>query len=171
MKTSAYNYIVPNGEKTIFFNGISEYFFEIPKDKTDVYAEIIRNPSLYSDSFTPFIKRMKDNGFVLDDDEDEDKLLEQKFHNMLSEGLYHIMILPTYQCNLRCWYCVQDHQDLWMSDETVQQIKALLQQKINDETIKAVRLSWFGGEPLLGYDIIIDITTFVKQLTRKQTNL
>ncbi len=46
MKTSAYNYIVPDGDKTIFFNGISEYFFEIPKDKADVYAEIIQNPSL-----------------------------------------------------------------------------------------------------------------------------
>ncbi len=167
MKTSAYNYIVPDGDKTIFFNGISEYFFEIPKDKADVYAEIIQNPSLYSDSFTPFIKRMKDNGFILEDNEGEEELLEQKYQKMRSEGLYQIMILPTYQCNLRCWYCVQDHQDLWMSDETVQKIKELLRQKINDKDIKAVRLSWFGGEPLLGYDIIIDITTFVKQLTRE----
>lgn len=165
MRTSAYNYIVPDGEKTIFFNGITECFFEISKNNAATYKEIIQNPSLYYDSFPSFIEKMRDKGFIVDDEVDEEKLLEHKYDDTRSESVYHIMILPTYQCNLRCWYCVQEHQDLSMSKETVEKLKILLKQKINDDRIKLVRLSWFGGEPLLGYDIIIELTSFVKQLT------
>lgn len=165
MKPSAYNYIVPNGEKTIFFNGITESFFEISESNAVKYKEIIQNPSIYADSFSSFIEKMKDKGFVIDDGIDEDELLEQKFQETRSDGLYHIMILPTYQCNLRCWYCVQEHQDLSMSRETVDNLKDLLQRKINDPSIKYIKISWFGGEPLLGYDVILEITSFVRHLT------
>ncbi len=165
MKASAYNYIVPNGDKTIFFNGISESFFEIPNERAEIYAEIIHNPASYTDDFQWFLDRMIDKGFVLDDDTDEDALLEKKFRATLSENLLHVMILPTYQCNLRCWYCVQNHKDMTMSDETVEQVKGMLAQKIKDSKITDVRISWFGGEPLLGYDTIIDITSYVKRLT------
>lgn len=165
MKESSFNYIVPNGDHTIFFNGITESFFEIPKEKTEIYTEIIQNPSEYENAFKPFFDKMIDKGFILEDNVDENSLLEEKFHNILCEDLYHIMILPTYQCNLRCWYCVQEHEGLWMTEECVEQIKELLCKKVKDKTIKKVRLSWFGGEPLLGYNIIIDLTSFVKRLT------
>lgn len=167
MKPSAYNYIVPNGDKTIFFNGISESFFEIASGKADVYAEIISNPNQYVSTFGAFLKKMELEGFVLNDEIDEADLLDQKFERILSDDIFHLMILPTYQCNLRCWYCVQDHQDLTMSKETVGKIKQLLGKKIKDERIKNVRISWFGGEPLLGYDIILDITDYTRQLTSK----
>lgn len=110
---------------------------------------------------------MMDRGFVLEDIINETESLEKKYHTVLEEDLYHIMILPTYQCNLRCWYCIQDHKNMWMSKETAQQIKDLLIKKIKDNSIKRIRLSWFGGEPLLGYNYIIDITSFAKHLTHE----
>lgn len=167
MKASTYNYIIPNGEQSIFFNGISEAFFEVPSEKAELYAEIIQNPSEYLDSFKSFIDKMMDRGFVLEDIINETESLEKKYHTVLEEDLYHIMILPTYQCNLRCWYCIQDHKNMWMSKETAQQIKDLLIKKIKDNSIKRIRLSWFGGEPLLGYNYIIDITSFAKHLTHE----
>jgi uncharacterized protein len=167
MKASRFNYIVPNGEKVIIFNELTEFFFEVPKEKVHIYTTIISNPDEYTKSFIPFILRMKNQGFVLDDEIDETELLDEKFRQVQSEDLYHIMILPTYQCNLRCWYCIQDHQNMWMSDEIVLQIKSLVQKKIEDPDIKKCRLSWFGGEPLLCYSKIIDLTSYIKNLCSK----
>lgn len=160
MKASSYNYIVSNGEKTFFFNGISELYFETPSEKASIYMELIQNPDFYKDSFSSFIQRMKTSGFIIDNEVEEDLELNKKSHNVLAEELYHIMILPTYQCNLRCWYCVQNHQELWMSKETETQIIQLLNQKISDTSIKSVKISWFGGEPLLGYDRVERITSY-----------
>lgn len=150
MKKSIYNYIVPNGSKTIFYNGLSEYFFEVPQSKAELYSEILDNPSEYYDSFPGFIERMIEKGFIHKKDVDESVLLDEKYRRVRSEDELHVMILPTYQCNLRCWYCVQEHRGMRMSDETVRDIKLFLKKKIQDSKIKRVRLSWFGGEPLLG---------------------
>lgn len=168
MKQSAYNYIVPNGNHTIFYNGITERCFEVPAEKADIYSEILSHPDTYADSFKSFLDKMEKFGFVIADNVDERTLIDAKFHKEWGEDLYHIMVLPTYQCNLRCWYCFQEHQNLWMDEDTVKQIKQLLTNKLADEKIKRVRLSWFGGEPLLGYDIILDVTSFASGLAKKQ---
>lgn len=167
MKPSKYNYIVPNEGKYIFFNGITEAFFEVSEDKLETYEEIISNPTEYLNSFNSFLKTMIEKGFVINEDIDEDKQLENKFLAILEEDLYHIMILPTYQCNLRCWYCTQDHNNLWMSEELANHIKNLIKKRIFNQTIKRIRLSWFGGEPTLCYNHIVDITSFTKNLAQE----
>lgn len=164
MKPSRFNYVIPNGDMTLFFNGLTESFFEVPVARTEIYKEIIGSPTVYADTFKPFIEKMAREGFVIDDNIDEDSILESKYRKVRQEDLYHLMILPTYQCNLRCWYCCQEHQDLRMTEECIGQLKELLARKAEDESIKKIRLSWFGGEPLLGYDQIIDFTTYASQL-------
>lgn len=119
MKPSRYNYIVEYGDRVIFFNGITEQLFDIPINNRSSYETIISSPDLYSDDFGSFLMKLKGSGFIIDDDADEMDLIEHKFHSLRHESDYHVMILPTYQCNLRCWYCVQDHQDfvntrIWM---------------------------------------------------------
>lgn len=109
-------------------------------------------------SFSLFLKRMEEKGFVVNDNVDENDNLEHKFKQSIEEDLYHIMILPTYQCNLRCWYCTQKHENMWMTEETVQKIQKLLLQRIKENSIKRIRLSWFGGEPLLGFKQVLDLT-------------
>ncbi len=45
MHSSRYNYIVPFGEHTMFFNGITEAFFCVPKERTSTYETIVKLPS------------------------------------------------------------------------------------------------------------------------------
>ncbi len=76
MKTSKYNYIVPFGEKHIFFNGITEAFFLVPSERKDTYRTIIENPDKNKDAFDSFVSKMKVQGFVVDDDVDEMKKIK-----------------------------------------------------------------------------------------------
>ena len=59
MTPSKYNYIVPFGEHTMFFNGISEAFFCVPKERTAAYETIINNPDDNNETFAVFIDKMK----------------------------------------------------------------------------------------------------------------
>lgn len=165
MKTSKYNYVVPNGENVIFFNGLSESFFEIPKSRETIYSRIIQNPDQYEGQFDNFLDKMVSKGFVINDETDEQQLIEEKFMQVRKEEEYHIMVLPTYQCNLRCWYCIQDHSNIIMSDRIINKVKDLIANQIKREEIKRVRLSWFGGEPLLAYNVILELTRSAKQLS------
>lgn len=163
MKPSRFNYIVEDDGDAIFFNGLTEAFFRVPLSRRDVYKTILDYPNDHYDSFRSFIDRVKTDGFVMDDKADEDALLKQKFESLRCHDLYHALILPTYQCNLRCWYCIQHHQEMWMDDETVAAIKRRIELKLNDDKIRQLNISWFGGEPLMAYDRLLEITQFAQK--------
>ena len=164
MKPSKYNYIIEYGDRAIFFNGITELFFDIPIGNREKYEAILSSPDFYSDPFGSFIDRMKSCGFILDEETDEQELLEKKYANLCSESQYRLMILPTYQCNLRCWYCTQEHQDLSMTEDTLYEIRRLLENIARDPKIKRFQLSWFGGEPLLEYEMVCSLTNYCKEM-------
>lgn len=66
-----------------------------------------------------------------------------------------LTILPTEQCNFRCVYCYEDFKIGRMKPEIVSGIKKYLDQRIPN--LKYLHISWFGGEPLLAKDIVMDI--------------
>lgn len=167
MKASKYNYIVQYGDKAIFFNGLTESFFLVTLENISSIQNIIDNPNENIDVFTDFIDTMKSKGFIVPEGTNELEYVKTKYDILRKRHQYFLMILPTYQCNLRCWYCTQNHKDMFMSDEIVESIKKLIKQKISDDNITELHLSWFGGEPLLAYDIVLELTFFARDITRK----
>lgn len=63
-----------------------------------------------------------------------------------------ITILPTLNCNLRCWYCYEKHEPGTNLTPTAQQkIYKLIERATASEQLKHLQLDFFGGEPLLGF--------------------
>ncbi len=50
MKPSRYNYTVPFGKKTIFYNGHTEQFFSVQAEHTEAYETILASPDEYDNS-------------------------------------------------------------------------------------------------------------------------
>ena len=124
--------------------------------------DIISRPDDYREKYAPFLERMSAQGFVVEDDVQEMDIIREEFDRKRNSGQYTLMVLPTYDCNLRCWYCIQEHQNMTLSDETVARIKKHIEKYLLENEIKEFRLSWFGGEPLLAYRKLIEITRFSK---------
>ncbi len=103
MKPSFYNYYIPYNSGMVFMNGITESSFWVPESRADTYRTIIEDPDSYYAQFETFINKLINQGFVLSDDADEAARVIEKYERLCSPSEYHIMILPTYACNLRCW--------------------------------------------------------------------
>lgn len=57
-------------------------------------------------------------------------------------------ILPTTECNARCYYCFEsDHPRCTMTDQIVDDTVAYIADKCKGEPVE---ICWFGGEPLVG---------------------
>ena len=168
MKASRYNYFVDNGDKTIVFNGISEKFFEINRNNAHIYKQIFSHPDQFGEMLLPFIEKIKDDGFFVDEKTDELELVKDKLNVQTKENQYFLMILPTYQCNLRCWYCIQNHKEIWINDDVVRKIKKRIINKMNDDSIDSLHLSWFGGEPLMAYETIVSLTRFAREVAESR---
>lgn len=74
-----------------------------------------------------------------------------------------LIILPTEDCNFRCVYCYEDFAIGRMKPEVLAGIKALLTRRVDD--VKRLYISWFGGEPLAAYDIVVDVMRHVQQIS------
>lgn len=95
---------------------------------------------------------------IIDNDTDEFGLLKEKSYlanNNYDD--YMIFINPTLDCNFRCWYCYENHKrNSQMNQKTIEQVKKLINKKVQDEKIKKIHLSFFGGEPLLKFYEVVD---------------
>jgi len=76
----------------------------------------------------------------------------------LSSRIMELVILPTEDCNFRCTYCFEDHVPGRMSERTSTGIKKLIERRV--EGLSALRISWFGGEPLAAKATVLDVTEF-----------
>ncbi|MBD8523813.1 radical SAM protein [Lysinibacillus fusiformis] len=88
---------------------------------------------------------------------------------LLSSQYQELILFPTEQCNFRCIYCYEDFEVGRMSKKTVDGIKALLKQRIPE--LRELHLSWFGGEPLVAKDIVLDISSYASELSKQYSNI
>lgn len=87
---------------------------------------------------------------------DEDRLYI--LSSALDDKELELIIFPTEQCNFRCTYCYEDFAQGRLSPEHVAALKVLIETRCRDG-LRHLRLSWFGGEPLVAYDIVRDISS------------
>lgn len=88
----------------------------------------------------------------------------QKFSQLVSDRIQHLIIFPTEQCNFRCTYCYEDFSIGHMSNNTILGIKRLLNRRASE--LDALHLSWFGGEPLVAKNIVFDISSYASSLAK-----
>lgn len=78
------------------------------------------------------------------------------------ENRKNYWVYPTRACNLHCKYCYQPRESGNMTHETALQLIDFLKR---DDPEKAKRVQFFGGEPLLAWDIIQLIVEGLKEYT------
>ena len=109
-----------------------------------------------------YLEDMISQGFLVYDslNEYERVMLHHKtyIYNNFPEKM-QFTIAPTLACPLSCYYCFEkNHSNYIMDKETMDKVYEyivnMLKQNIN---IKRLHITWFGGEPLVGKNIIYDI--------------
>lgn len=90
--------------------------------------------------------------FLVKEDYDESKLvleLRAVLHKLdVPERITGFTILPTTECNARCYYCFEsDHPRCTMTDQIVADTVDYIEKMCKGESI---HITWFGGEPLVG---------------------
>lgn len=111
---------------------------------------------------TPLTNLLHEQRLLLNDTEFNQTMTEIR---KLMDDIFTISILPTEGCNFRCPYCYEDHNSARMSREILNQIKKYIVEQI--PKYSKVNLGWFGGEPTLCKDIVLEICTLFQTLKVK----
>ncbi len=75
-----------------------------------------------------------------------------------------LVICPTMRCNFRCTYCFQEHRASADMTKDVQNSLIRHVESLIDEGIREICVTWFGGEPLLRWDLISSLTQDMRSL-------
>lgn len=167
MKASKYNIYITLPHSILIFNTITERFFEVDNQRAPYIKQLINSPDCNYELYHAFIDKMKVDGFIIDSDSEDETKLRHKYIKQRRPETYRLMILPTYECNLRCWYCEQKRQNLWLGDFDYQKILDLWLNNAHRPDISQLHLSWFGGEPLMAFNQIEKLTSAAKSVADK----
>lgn len=121
------------------------------KDISDLIENI--NKGIYSAHEIDIIRELLGKRIVVRDTVDELaelRYLENK--SCFQDNVFHLMVFVTNACNFRCIYCVQEHTVRNLQTNTSERILKMITQK--SKKVKTIHITWFGGEPLLQYDML-----------------
>jgi uncharacterized protein len=166
MKASNYNYLITRDNNSLIcFNGVSSNFFDIPIKHKENLLKILQHPLKYKDILPSFYELLKDGSFIIEDSIDEINTIREKYNSAVNYNSKMLIIMPTLDCNFRCWYCIQDHNSGIMSQETVEEIKLYIQKSVEEDNLDYLHIEWFGGEPFLYFrEIIEPIILYAKEI-------
>ena len=161
MKPSYYNFIFNQEEWSYWYNALTGRYFKLSKSLSDKISQILEKQADISKLPEKFYQLLVDNGFIVSKDTDELQIVRDKHNRAVNKKDYFLIILPTLNCNFKCWYCIQDHITSVMSPEVMQAVKNHIDYMINEEKIDSLHLDWFGGEPFMYFDKVIKpLTTY-----------
>lgn len=169
LKTSFYNMIIPVQEKNVHlvYNTRSNSLLELePSEAQLLYdwrkAGVIS--SIDQKEHQHFISALWDNGIVVRHDLDEKEDIHQRIIRerewSFKKANFYITITPTLSCNMGCSYCFEGEKpwNKFMKDKTIDGVIEFLHREINSsklvEEFEGIKVTWFGGEPLLRPEII-----------------
>lgn len=163
MKWSRYNYLFEGEGKYFIYNSLSNSFIEL---EHDIFKELKmckeNNEMKISDAkLKEQLIRMK---IFVDDDRDELNKIKYKVQKKrFSDNFLNLTINPTLNCNFACPYCFEgnEHPNISMSDKVEDEIIDYIKKHKN---AKSLRVTWFGGEPLLAFNRIVSLTNRMKDL-------
>jgi uncharacterized protein len=148
MRESRYNIWVERGNAAYVFNGVSGSLLRIPKE----HAEDVRKFLAHGDQTTcppKFLAYLAQGCMIIQDDADEIELLADRYQiSRHDTSQFALTIVTSLGCNFDCPYCFEAKHPSIM-DGDVQQT---LLQVVDDQLpkISSFRVTWFGGEPLVG---------------------
>lgn len=145
---SLFNVVKSEGDKTWVYNTLSSAFIEISTQAWN---------SLSSSNDRELLDTLKRQGIIVDDNQTEINKYRYIYYKKLFDNrTLSVTIAPTMQCNFGCPYCFEGtHKTMPKMQEEV--IAALTTFLIKHSEDKKLSINWFGGEPLLAFDVICRI--------------
>ena len=113
-------------------------------------------PSISAES----LAALREAEALVDVDCDErSQVLERQREVTRDRSHLRYVLLPTTYCNMGCTYCGQEHRRGGLSSSHREAVAQRVLAGIARATTSSVRISWFGGEPMVGYSVVRQLSS------------
>ena len=151
MKISKYTFLFEGNNNDFYaYNSVSNALIEIESDLYHFMQESQKsNSEIEMTNFeSSELDMLRKKRFITLNDDDNFQIYKSTIQvQRNSTTNLHLTIAPTMDCNFNCYYCFEKCKtNNYMSERTME---AIIQYLKSIESKPQIRLTWFGGEPLL----------------------
>ncbi|MCL2312646.1 MAG: 4Fe-4S cluster-binding domain-containing protein [Firmicutes bacterium] len=165
MKSSKYNVIFEHSGKKFAFNCMTYALAEVTYDFFNILdsIETLDEENLDADT-KELVYAMKEGNYIIEDNDDELSILKfRSYYGKFNDRFLNLTILPNLQCNFACPYCYEGLQVANGTSKVVHMsndVKEAIYKQVQfaAEAKSKIGISWYGGEPTLSKDIIIEMS-------------
>lgn len=163
LKESKYNLIVKNG--------INNYIVHNMLTKNTVLLNTKELRLLKSMSNDDFNVKFVELGFLVNVNFDEVKhAVDENVIACNDLSYLNVTLIPSFGCNLRCGYCYQNGSEIKkISREAQEGFIKFVKKRLLDCKSTSFHLSWFGGEPLLFFDVVKSVSLKIKDFCERNS--
>jgi uncharacterized protein len=170
VKGSLYNVFFENGNGWIGYNLVSKKFLEFAPRTYRQVREFLKNPLAIDldPAVNPRIteKNLIEAGFLVHEDIDEVQGLIKINHRCSTGNQFFLTIALTGDCNFNCIYCFEPQiRGTRLTGKVRKGIIRFIEQKMKQD--KSLSIDWYGGEPLLAFDDLLEMEAAVMDIGRK----
>ena len=106
--------------------------------------------------------------FLYDSNMDEvAEVLATYYTTFFDSSYLSFILMPNNICNFNCIYCYQSHNKKFFSQDTIKNFIKAVKVYHFENGLKKFRIEWFGGEPMMSFDMIKKITLELKPFLKK----
>ncbi len=148
----------------LLYGGLAGRLVEVTGSTRDSADALLADPNSEAPALAEARQVLIDQGILIPESWDELSLLEARrarAHDP-NAGSMSLTICPTVNCNFRCTYCYQHHVGKLMPAHVQDRLIAFLDRQ--QPAVGSLFVTWFGGEPLLGFDVIDRLTARLRAL-------
>lgn len=158
------------------YNTSSRHHLILNLTKYSNRQSLLKNNNFIGKLSPSLFKQLKNKSFIVPRQTNElEQLGKDDFYARLHKdnGLI-LTLLPTFQCNFRCSYCFENnhhHKNNQTLDNLTQaNLVKFVEKKLATGIKGTIYVKWFGGEPLLAHNIMLNLTHKLKQVSSKFGN-
>ncbi len=159
-KPSFYNIIYAVGEEKWLFNTMNLGLIQIDDDTEKILQDVQIDLEHCTQKETDILNELEEAGFIVLPNVNERKVLQYMYNiDKYNKEYLSITILPTLDCNCACYYCFErenEHKTKGTIKNNLLDIEQFLLDFIEKKLpyTKHLSIAWFGGEPLLEFEVI-----------------
>ena len=162
---SIYNIEVVENDHILLFNTLTKSLVKLNSKERDIYLQAVREKD-FLHTHDALWRLLQNEGFLVSETTNEKRLCDYVFFDKIfSNKSLDITIIPTDHCNFRCVYCYEESKNHFMDDRVANSIIRYIEKSVR--FYHELSIDWFGGEPLLAKNRVIEMMQRIKETCRK----
>jgi uncharacterized protein len=144
----------------VLYNSLNGAIGAVSSDQAKDVKNALKRTARHHKLEDKLLADLAEGGFLIPEGTDEAQIMQNKYLEKYNQDTLNLIILPTEKCNFHCTYCYESFERDRMPEGIREGIKKFV---AGQKNLKFLELQWFGGEPLVEADIVIEQAKYFRE--------